>query len=82
VDEPRSDRLDALWHVLGTLVTGAIIIGGFAAVAGWTPAAWILVAVVAAAVVGHVVIAVLRYRQIMRRPWPKVEPLTDDDWDD
>jgi hypothetical protein len=82
VDPPRGDRLDALWQVLGTVVTGAIIVGGFAAVAGWGPAAWVLIAVVTAAVVGHVVIAILRYRQVMRRPWPTVEPLADedDDW--
>jgi hypothetical protein len=79
VDPPRGDRLDWLWQVLGTVVTGAIIVGAFAALAGWSPAAWILVAVIAAAVAGHVVIAVLRYRQVMRRPWPKVEPLPDDD---
>ena len=79
MDPPRRDRLDALWQVLGTVVTGAIVIGAFGALAGWSPAAWILVAVVAAAVVGHVVISVRRYRQIMRRPWPKVTPLPDDD---
>lgn len=79
--QPRSDGLDGLWHVLGTLVTGGIVIGAFAAVAGWGPSAWILVGLVAAAVAGHVAIAAVRYRRIMRRPWPKVEPLTDDDWD-
>jgi integral membrane sensor domain MASE1 len=82
VDPSRSDRLGSLWQVLGTAVTGAIVVAAFAAIAGWGPAGWILVAAVAAAVVGHVVIAALRYRQVMRRPWPKVEPLTDDDdWD-
>jgi hypothetical protein len=82
VDPQRSDRLDALWQVLGTLVTGAIVVGAFAAVAGWGPAGWILVAVVAASVAGHITIAAIRYRRTMRRPWPKVEPISDDDWDD
>jgi Na+/melibiose symporter-like transporter len=81
VEPPRRDRLDSLWQVLGTVATGAVVIGAFAALAGWSPAAWILVAVVAAAVVGHLVVAILRYRKIMRRPWPKVEPLPDDDDD-
>ena len=44
MDPPRRDRLDALWQVLGTVVTGAIVIGAFGALAGWSPAAWILVA--------------------------------------
>lgn len=82
MDPPRSDRLDALWHVLGTVVTGAIILGAFAAVAGWGPSAWILVGVVAASVAGHIVMAAVRYRRTMRRPWPQVEPLADDEWDD
>jgi hypothetical protein len=81
VGEPRGDRLDALWYLLGTLGTGAIILGGYAAAFGWRPAAWILVAVVAATVAGHVLIAAIRYRRTMRRPWPRVEPLSDDDWD-
>ena len=30
----------------------------------------------------HVLVAVVYYRQVMRREWPKVAPLADDDdWD-
>jgi hypothetical protein len=27
----------------------------------------------------HLGVSILEYRRIMRREWPKVEPLTDDD---
>lgn len=40
---------------------------------------WIVLAVVLALVVGHIMSTYLRYRRTMRREWPKVAPLTDDD---
>jgi hypothetical protein len=30
----------------------------------------------------HLVVSIFEYRRLMRREWPKVEPITDDDdWD-
>jgi hypothetical protein len=81
VEPPRRDRLEGLWRSLGTTGTGAILAGSVAALLGWRPSAWILVGVVALIVAGHIAIAAIAYRRIMRRPWPRVEPLADDDWD-
>jgi hypothetical protein len=54
----------------------------FAAVfVGWRPGAIIAVAALAATVLIHVVNGVIEYRRVMRRPWPEVDPLRDDDDD-
>ena len=45
-------------------------------------AAYVALAGFIATLTVHVIVAVVYYRQVMRREWPKVEPLEDDDdWD-
>jgi hypothetical protein len=40
-----------------------------------------MLAAVCGTIAGHLLIGVSEYRRIMRRPWPKVPPLDDeDDW--
>jgi len=74
------DGLHTLWAVVDGLCTAAMLAAAPAAVAGWRPAAWILAGVVAAFVASHVVISTVAFRRTMRRPWPRVEPVPDDDW--
>ena len=54
--------------------------GGYAGVLGWRPGAWAMLAAVCGQISGHLVIGMTTYRAVMRRPWPSVAPLTDDDW--
>jgi len=45
---------------------------------------WVVVAVVlivALVVASQIYTAALRYRRTMRKEWPKVEPVDDDEWD-
>jgi hypothetical protein len=45
-------------------------------------AAYLALAGFVATVAVHLSVAVVNYRRVMRREWPKVEPLDDDDdWD-
>jgi hypothetical protein len=71
--------LHRLWAWLGSVAGAGLGLAGLAALGGWGPAGWILVAALAALVAGHVWISAVSYRRTMRREWPRVEPLTDDD---
>jgi hypothetical protein len=67
-------RLGLVWLVL-------LVGGGYAAVLGWRRGAFLMLAAVCGTIAGHLVIGVSEYRRIMRRPWPKVPLLDDeDDW--
>jgi uncharacterized membrane protein YoaK (UPF0700 family) len=68
-----------LWGRLGNVMTGLILLGALGAVAGWRPSAWLLVGALTAVVAGHLAISAVAYRRTMRREWPRVEPLPDDD---
>ena len=73
-------RLDRFWAralLIGdvALVAGAVV----AITTGATVAAVVLVAVVLARLAIDLAVGVAGYRRVMRRPWPRVEPLVDDD---
>ena len=75
------EQLGRMWALVGFASLALLVTGGYAAAAGWRPAAWLLVASVAGAFAGRVAISVVAYRRTMRRPWPEVSPLRDDeDW--
>jgi O-antigen/teichoic acid export membrane protein len=68
-----------LWNVsrqaLGMLVIAGVVLAFFDAGAGA-----VIVGVAAGALVAtQVTIALVHYRRTMRRDWPAVEPLPDDD---
>jgi hypothetical protein len=72
-------RLEAAVRVGDVLFTAALGTGAFAAVLGWTPGVVLLLAGFAGHLAGHVALGVAGYRRVMRRPWPPVRPLADDD---
>ena len=45
-------------------------------------AAYVVVGALVATLVVHIAVALVNYRHVMRREWPKVEPLDDDEDDD
>jgi hypothetical protein len=81
VSTRHDPALHRLWRWLDAVGTGVILGGIYAAAAGWRPAAWILIASVTTLVAGHIWISTAAYRRTMSRPWPRVEPLPDDDDD-
>jgi hypothetical protein len=72
-------RLQAAWKVTDAIATTLLLVGAAGAIADWRAGAWLMVAGVALAVGGHVVVGVLDYRATFRRPWPVVPPVVDDD---
>jgi hypothetical protein len=79
VTAARDTGLQIAWRLLDAVGTAVLLAGLWPAAAGWRPAAWILVGAVTALVGGHIWISAAAYRRTMRRPWPRVEPLPDDD---
>jgi putative effector of murein hydrolase LrgA (UPF0299 family) len=65
--------------LLFVLLYGAVFAGlAFA----WREAAYVALGAFVATLVVHVTVAIVNYRRVMRREWPKVEPIVeDDDWD-
>lgn len=45
-----------------------------------TELAVVLLVVAGIVVLASLVRGLVRYRRVMRRPWPKVPPAEDDDW--
>jgi hypothetical protein len=80
--DASSPPLERLWSASGILLQAALLLGILLAVAEKRVGAWLLLAAVVGLVAAHLAISLVAYRQIMRRPWPQVEPLSDDDWDD
>lgn len=70
-----------LWRVLSLLDMPAFLVAGLAAVAGHRWGASLLIANLVAQIGSHLVVGGWACREVMTRPWPKVAPLNDEDWD-
>ena len=76
----RSDAgLSRLWARADAFLYAAVAAAVFAAATDVTAVIWVVLAAVAARVAVHLGVAVVSYRRTMRRPWPAVEPLREDD---
>ena len=82
VSEREDERLSAFWAWLDVVFSGVLILGILLLVVSWRPAAVLVVGGLGGLFAGHIAIGAVAYRRTMRRPWPKVEPVPDDDWDD
>jgi hypothetical protein len=76
-DRPAAIAVAAAY--LAYVWTALLCVGGFGAAVGWRPGVVLMLAGVIGFVAGHLIMGVTEYRRIMRRPWPKVRPLEDDD---
>jgi hypothetical protein len=59
----------------------ALIGGIYSGLLGWRPGAFVAVAGLSGTVLFHLAGGLIEYRRVMRRPWPKVQPLDDEDED-
>jgi len=79
---PRLRRLHG-WPVTAAYssVLAVLIVGAVAAVLDSTPGAYLLIVGLMARLGLDFSVSVHRYNEVMRRPWPSVAPLADeDDW--
>jgi hypothetical protein len=61
------------------LTPGVLLVGAYGALLEWRPGAYLLIAALTLSVAANLAVGVLAYRRTMSRPWPRVQPLTDDD---
>ncbi len=73
------DRLALVWKSIDVLLQIALVAGASLGLTGHRVGAWLMVAAVTGFVLNHVSVGLIGYRRAMSRPWPKVEPLDDDD---
>jgi hypothetical protein len=72
--------LNRLWGTSLAATSGLLAVTGVLALAGSRFAAWLMVGAATVGAAADVVLSVAKYRRTMRRPWPAVRPLPDDDW--
>jgi hypothetical protein len=76
-EKPSFAGVRVLYNAAFYVMVGGLYVGFF-----WHPAAFIALAGLIGQLVMHHVIGIVSYRSSMRRPWPHVAPLTNDDEDD
>jgi hypothetical protein len=87
VPDDSRNILDGFWvrsavsgyNLLFLVLYGSMFVGfAFAS----RVAAFVVLGALVATLMVHIAVALLNYRHVMRREWPKVEPLDDedDDW--
>jgi hypothetical protein len=93
VVRPRSDRVSfeqvgdldrpsgivVIAARLGHIWLLSLAVGFYVGALGWRVGAFLMLAGVCGNVAGHLLMGITEYRRVMRRPWPKVRPLEDDD---
>ena len=77
--EPRRDSFEGLWAGAALLGLGLMVAGVNQMYAGRRVGAIFAIVGVGVWTVGFVIGGALAYRRVMRRAWPKVRPLDDDD---
>jgi hypothetical protein len=65
-------RLALVWLLLMT-------VGGYSAALGWRPGGFMMLGGVCGNITGHLLVGFTEYPRAMRRPWPAVSPLEDED---
>jgi hypothetical protein len=71
-----------VWVAVKHLDLPSMLVGGLAAALRHRWGAYVLAANLVVQIGFHQVIGAWAYRDVMSRPWPKVSPSTDEDWDD
>lgn len=75
------NTLYRLWALVAPVCTLLVIAGLYSAFLGWRPGAFLTIGGLTVLIGSRCTLAIIEYRRVMSRPWPKVQPLRDDDWD-
>jgi hypothetical protein len=70
---------ERLWYVTREALVALIVVGVVIAFFDGGVGAAVIAVAAAALVAAQVAISFVHYRRVMRRPWPAVEPVADDD---
>lgn len=78
-DPPLPRAVSLLVRIAAPLAMAGILAGFLTAIAGWRIGAFVMLGAVCLDFTWHLAAGIAGYRSVMRRPWPKVAPLDDDD---
>jgi hypothetical protein len=78
-ESQRVTRLERLALRLDLVFFLLLMVGAYAAVFRWRPAAALMLTGLMGHLLVHVTVGVSAHWRIMRAPWPKITPLDDDD---
>jgi hypothetical protein len=81
VDDDAQRRIDLIWNVTRQALVTATVVGVLLAFVNADAGAVVIAGSLGLLFAAQVAIAAAHYRRTMRRPWPAVEPLADDDDD-
>jgi len=81
VNDGAARKAQRLWNVSRQALGALVVLGLALAFVDAGAGAALVGAAAGALVAAQVTIALVHYRRTMRRPWPAVEPLRDDDDD-
>ena len=79
VDPPP---FNVAWHAVSIASALLVVTGTVGVLIGARSWAWAIVIGFGAGSASSIGLALVEYRRTMRRQWPRVAALTDDDWDD
>ena len=77
-ERPSTFAIAAAW-LRSALWLLVMIVGVYGAASDGRPGAYCMLTALLGLVGGHLVMGITEYRRVMRRPWPQVAPLDDDD---
>jgi hypothetical protein len=80
--EERIPRVLRIFRLVKMLDLPALLVGGLAAAAGHRWGGDLLVVYVTVQIGVHLMVGAWAYRDVMTRPWPEVQRVDADDWDD
>jgi len=72
-------RITVVVSRLNPILMLLLVAGAYGGALGSRVGAFAMLAAVCCRVGGHLLVGLTEYRRTMRRPWPKVPPLDDDD---
>jgi hypothetical protein len=71
--------LGVLWRSTMGVTALAVLAGCLFALGNSRAGAWVAVTALVVGVPANLALSAVKYRRTMRRPWPAVQPLADDD---
>jgi hypothetical protein len=78
-DDERPNLFALVAASLGPVWLIVMMIGLYGAAFGWRPSAYFMITALLGYIVMHLLMGITEYRRVMRRPWPQVPPIDDDD---
>jgi O-antigen/teichoic acid export membrane protein len=81
VHDDAQRRIDLIWNLARRALVTMTVVGALIAFVDADVGAAVIAASLGSLVAAQVTIALVHYRRTMRRPWPTVEPIADDDDD-